>query len=112
MDLKAKVLKVDIKKNAGFDEKTGKPHPSYFLEAPVVDTGVDVPVRYQCSFRDSLGADSLYDAYTRNLPEAECDAIAADVLAKAKQRLDNQEVALIVEDVRSNNGFVTILVRI
>jgi len=107
--LTAKVLKVEVKKNPGFHEKTGDPDPSYFLEATVVD--VETNVRYQCSFRESLGAELLYKAYGEKIPEAERDALAADVEAKAKQQLENQEVTLIVDEVRVNKGFITLLVR-
>jgi hypothetical protein len=108
--LKAKVLKVEVKKNPGFHEKTGDPDPSYFLEATVVDA--DTSERYQCSFRESLGAELLYKAYSNKIPEAERDTLAADVEAKAKQRLENQEVTLIVDDIRVNKGFITLLVRL
>lgn len=37
MRLKARILKVEVKKNPGFYEKTGDPDPSYFLEATVID---------------------------------------------------------------------------
>ena len=97
MYLKAKVLNVEIIKNRAFHEKTGKPHPSYFLEASVVDT--DTQTMYRCSFRKSLGAEQLLQAYHQNIPEAERDTIAADVVAKAKQQIEGQEVTLVVEGI-------------
>ncbi len=109
MNLKAKVLKVEVKKNPAFNEKTGQPDPSYFLEATVVDT--DTSVKYQCSFRESFGAELLYKAYNEKIPEAERDTLATNVEANAKRELENQEVALIVDDIRTNKGFVTLLVR-
>lgn len=111
MNLKAKVVKVEVIKNRAFHEKTGEPHPSYFLEATVVDTGVEIPVKYRCSFRGSLGAERLYQAYKDKLTEVECDAIAADVQTKAKQLIENQEVVLLVEDMRVNNDSITLLVK-
>jgi hypothetical protein len=68
-------------------------------------------VRYQCSFRDSLGAELLHQAYKDKLPEAERDALAAEVEAKAKHLIENQEVTLIVDDIRVNKDFITLLVR-
>jgi hypothetical protein len=96
-------------KNPAFHEKTGDPHPSYFLEATVVD--VDTSVRYQCSFRESPGAELFYKAYRDNIPEAERDTLAADREAKAKKELENQEVMLIVDEIRVNKDFTTLLVR-
>lgn len=97
MLLNAKVLKVEIKKNPAFHEITGEPHPSYFLEATVLD--IDTYEKYQCSFRDVLGAERLLKAYKDNLPEAERNAIAADVEANAKHDIEHQEVAMTVVDV-------------
>ncbi len=97
MYLKAKVLKVEFIKNQAFHEKTGKPHPSYFLEASVVDT--DTQTRYQCSFRKSLGAERLLQAYQQNISEAERDTIAVDVVAKAKKQIEGEEVTLVVEGI-------------
>jgi hypothetical protein len=107
--LKAKVLKVEVKKNPAFHEKTGDPDPSYFLEATVVD--IDTSTRYQCSFRESLGAELLRKAYSEKIPEGERDILAADVETTAKQQLENQEVTLIVDEIRVNKGFITLLVR-
>jgi hypothetical protein len=99
--LKAKVLKVEVKKNPGFHEKTGEPDPSYFLEATVVD--METHTKYQCSFRDDL-AERLRQAYREKLPEAERDALATEVETIAKQQLENQEITLIVDDVASTKN--------
>lgn len=49
--------------------------------------------------------------YKEKRPEAERDARAAEVEAQAKQQLEHQVVTLLVEDVRVNKGFITLLVK-
>jgi hypothetical protein len=107
--LKAKVVKVEVKKNPAFHEKTGAPDPSYFLEATVVDS--DTSTTYHCSFRESSGAELLRKAYNEKIPEGERDTLAAEVETQAKQRLENQEVALIVDRFRVKKGFITLITR-
>jgi hypothetical protein len=106
--LKAKVLKIEVKKNPGYDKQTGNPDPSYFLEATVVD--VETLTKYQCSFRDAL-AERLRQAYNEKIPETARDALATEVETIAKQQLENQEVILEVEEVRVNKDFITLLVK-
>ena len=50
MRLKAMILKVEVKKNIGYDPRTGSPDPSYFLEATVLD--IETSAIYPCSRAD------------------------------------------------------------
>ena len=110
MQLHAKVLNVSVKKNPAFNTQTGDPDPSYFLEATVVDT--ETFERYQCSFRETPEVDLLQKAYNEKWPEAERDALAAQIEAEAKQQFpENQEATLVVTGFREKKGHVTLLVR-
>ena len=93
--LKAKILKVEIVKNQAFHEKTGKPHPSYFLEASVVD--IDTGTSYRCSFRKSLKVEQLAEVYRQDISEADRDTIAAEVEGEAKEQIEGKEVILLVK---------------
>ncbi len=94
MRLKAKVLKVEVKKNVSYDPRTGSPDPSYFLEATFMD--IETLAVYHCSFRDAF-AERLRQAYHEKWPEADRDVLAREVESTAKQQRENLEMILEVE---------------
>ncbi len=108
MRLKAKVLKVEVKKNISYDPRTGSPDPSYFLEATVMD--IETYAVYHCSFRDTF-AEQLRQAYSEKRPEADRDALAREVESPAKQLRENQMMVLEVEDIRDHKDVITLLVK-
>jgi hypothetical protein len=109
MRLQARILHTRVTKNQAFDERTGNPNPSYFIEATVLDT--ETNQTYRCVFKDTPEAKRLSQAYRDKWPEAKRDALAAEVETKAKQQIpENEDVTLIVYDI-NKEGPTTLLVR-
>ncbi len=103
MRMDALVNKVEIKKFPAFDPKTGAPDPGYILQATVTD--MDTSETHQCSFNQGFGLENMREARKQKAPEADRDALAAQIEAAAKP-LEGQRVNLVVGKPRAK-GFVT-----
>jgi hypothetical protein len=103
MRVDALINKVEIKKFMAFDPKTGVPDPGYILQAVVTD--MDTNESIQCSFNEGFGLENMRAARKDKRPEAERDALAAQIEAAGKQ-LEGQRVNLVIGKARAK-GFVT-----
>jgi len=99
----ALVNKVEMKKFQAFDPKTGVPDPGYILQATVTD--METNESHQCSFNQGFGLENMREARKQKAPEADRDALAAQIEAAAKQ-LEGQRLNLLVGKPRAK-GFVT-----
>ena len=103
MRLDAVISKVEVKKFAAFDPKTGAPDPGYILQ--VTATDMDNNESHQCSFNEGFGLENLKLARKEKKPEVERDVLAAQVEQQAKQ-MEGQRLMLVVGKPRAK-GFVT-----
>jgi hypothetical protein len=103
MRIDAVITKVEIRKFPAFDPKTGVPDPGYILQCNATDMDTNEPC--QCTFNEGFGLEQLRDARRNKVPEADRDAIAAQVEAAAKQ-LEGQRLMLVVGKARAK-GFVS-----
>jgi acyl CoA:acetate/3-ketoacid CoA transferase alpha subunit len=103
MRIQAVINKVEVKKFMAYDSKTGAPDPGYILQATVTD--MDTSESSQCQLNEGFGLEQLREARKLKAPEADRDAIAAQVEAAAKQ-LEGQQLQLVVGKPRAK-GFVT-----
>ncbi len=103
MRMDALVNKVEMKKFQAFDPKTGVPDPGYILQATVTD--METNESHQCSFNQGFGLENMREARKQKAPEADRDALAAQIEAAAKQ-LEGQRLNLLVGKPRAK-GFVT-----
>ena len=103
MRLDGLVNKVEMKKFMAFDAKTGVPDPGYILQMTVTD--MDTNESHQCSFNEGFGLENMRQARKQKAPEADRDALAAQIEAAAKP-LEGQRVNLTVGKPRAK-GFVT-----
>lgn len=103
MRISGLINKAEVRKFPAFDPKTGVPDPGYIANLMITD--MDSGETVQCSIDQGYGVERLREVRKFRLPEAERDAIAAEVQAQIKP-LEGQQLTLVVGKPRAK-GFVT-----